>query len=79
MIQLIAHPLRNMILGVVRPGWLRLVGPWLPKLPLGWQDLCRELRPRKFRWGWALFLAIVLLLLMGELGPSASAIALLLQ
>ena len=79
MIQLVAYPLKNMILGAVRPGRLRWIGPWLPKLPLGWQDLWRELRPRKFRWGWALLLAIVLLLLMGELSPSASAIALLLR
>ena len=63
------------ILNIVRPGRLRWVGPWLPKLPLGCQDLWRELRPRKFRWGLALLLAIVLFLLMGECGPSASLIA----
>jgi hypothetical protein len=78
MIQLVAYPLKNMILGAVRPERLRWVGPWLPKLPLG-RQLWRELQPRKFRWGWALLLAIVLLLLMGELSPSASAIALLLR
>jgi hypothetical protein len=32
------------------------------------------MRPRKFRWGLAFFLAIVLFLLMGEFGPSASMI-----
>jgi hypothetical protein len=72
MIQLIAYPLKNVILGAVRPGRLRWVGPWLPKLPLGWQDLWCEMRPRRFRWGLALVLAIALFLLMGECGPSAS-------
>jgi hypothetical protein len=74
MVQLVAYPLMNMILGTVRPGRLRWVGPWLPKLPLGWHDLWRELRPRKFRWGWVLLLAVVLFLLLGECGPSAATI-----
>jgi hypothetical protein len=69
--QLVPYPLKNMILGAVRPGRLRWVGPCLPKLPFGWQDLWREMRPRKVRWGWMLLLAIVLLILVGEIGPSA--------
>ena len=79
MIQLVAYPLMNRILGAVRSGRLRWVGPRLPRLALGWQDLWRELRPRRIRWGWALLITLVLLLLMGELSPSASAIDLLLQ
>jgi hypothetical protein len=75
MMQLIAYPIKNVILGAVGPGRLRWVGLWLPKLPIGWQDLWREMRPRKFRWGLALFLAIVLFLLLGECAPAASLIA----
>jgi hypothetical protein len=74
-IQQVTYPLKSIILGAVRPGRLRWVGPWLPKLSLGWQDLWREMRPRKFRWGLALFLAIVLFLLLGECAPAASLIA----
>lgn len=77
MMQLVYNPLKNIVLGAVKPGWLRWVGLWLPKLSLGWQDLWRELRPRTFRWGLAVFLAIVLFLLMGECGPSVSTIAVL--
>jgi hypothetical protein len=36
-----------------------------------------EVRPRKLRWGWALLLAIAIVLAMGELGPAASAIIVL--
>ena len=75
MTQLVGYPLKNVILGAVRPGRLRWVGPCLPRLPLGWRDLWREMHPRRFRWGLALILAIVLFLLMGECGPSASLIA----
>jgi hypothetical protein len=75
MIQLVSYPLKNAILGAVRPGRLRWVEPWLPRLPLGWQDLWREMRPRKIRWGWVLVLAIAMVLAMGECGPAASAIA----
>lgn len=75
MMQLVYNPLKNIVLGAVRPGRLRWVGPWLPKLSFGWRDLWREMRPRKFRWGLALFLAIILFLLIGEYGPSASLIA----
>jgi hypothetical protein len=75
MIQLVAYPIKNVILGAVRPERLRWVGSWLPRLSFGWRDLWHEMRPRKFRWGLALFLAIVLFLLLGECGPSASLIA----
>lgn len=75
MIQLVAYPLKNVILGAVRPGRLRWVGPWLPSLPLGWQDLWRGMRPRRFRWGWALLLASAIVLAMGEFGPAASAVS----
>lgn len=74
MIQLVAYPLKNVILGAVRSGRLRWVGPRLPRLPLGWQDLWRELRPRRIRWGWVLLLAVVLFLLLGECGPPAATI-----
>ena len=74
MVQLVAYPLKNMILGAVRPGRLRWVGPCLPKLPLGWQDLWRGMRPRKIRWGWVLLLAVAIVLAMGEFGPAASAV-----
>jgi hypothetical protein len=59
------------IYSVVRPGQLDWLGQRLPRLPLGWRDLWRERRPRKSRWHLALVLPIVLLLLMGECGPSA--------
>ena len=77
MIQRVTFPLKNFILGAFRPGRLRWVGLWLPKLPLSWQDLWREMQPRRFRWGAALILAIVLFLLMGECGPAVSTIAVL--
>jgi hypothetical protein len=47
----------------------------VPKITLDWQTFWREGRPRKFRWGWALLLAVAIVLAMGELGPAASAIA----
>jgi hypothetical protein len=71
-IEQVTYPLKNMILGAVRPGRLRWVGAWLPKLSLEWQDLWREMRPRRIRWGWVLLLAVVLFLLMGECGPSTA-------
>jgi hypothetical protein len=72
--QMVTYPLKNIILGVVRPGRLRWVGPWLPRLPLNWQDSWRALRPRRIRWAWALLLAIAIVLVLGELGPAASAL-----
>ena len=63
------------IYGVVRPRRMRWVGPWLPRIDFNWQGLKREMQPLKIRWGWALLLAIVLVLLMGECGPAASSLA----
>ena len=68
------YPLKSIILGAVRPGRLRWVGPWLPRLAPGWQDSWRAMRPRRIRWVWALLLAIAIVLVLGELGPAASAI-----
>ena len=70
----VSHPLKNVILGVGRPGRLRWRGPWLPGMSLGWRDLLREMPPFKIRWGWVLLLAIALVLAIGELGPAASVI-----
>jgi hypothetical protein len=70
-----AHMQRALtIFGIVRPDRLRWVGPSLPRLPFGWQDLWHELRPRKIRWLWVLLLAIAIVLVIGEFGPAASAI-----
>jgi hypothetical protein len=69
------YPLNHAILGVAGLGRLRWVRPCLPRLPLGWRDLWCEMRPRKFRWGLALILAVFIVLLMGEFGPSASLLA----
>ena len=75
MIQWVSYPLKKVILGTVGPGRLRWPGPWLPRMTFGWQELKRKMQPFKVRWGWALLLAIVLVLAMGEWGPAASAIA----
>lgn len=72
MMQQVSRPLKNAILGAVRPERLRWGGLWSPRLSLGWQDLWREMRPRKFRWGLALILAIALFLLLGECSSTAS-------
>ena len=77
MIQLITYPLKNVILGAVRPGRLRWIWPRLPRMDWDWRGLWRELRPRKFRWGWALLLAIAFVLILGECGPAAGAVAFL--
>jgi hypothetical protein len=69
--------INSIMLGAVTPGGLPWVGPKVPKLPLGWRNRWRAMRPRKFRWGPALILAIFLFLLMGECGPSASVIPVL--
>jgi hypothetical protein len=74
MMETISYPLRNFISGIVRPGRSRRVGSWLPKMTFGWQELKREMQPLRIRWGWALLLAIALVLAMGELGPAVSAI-----
>jgi hypothetical protein len=70
-----SYPLRNIVLGVVKPARLHWLGPWLPWVTFGWQDLKRAKRPLKIRWGWVLLLAIAIVLAMGEYGPAASAIA----
>jgi hypothetical protein len=75
MIQQFYYPLKNAILGAVWPGRLPWISPCLPRLPIGWRDLWREMRPRKFRWGLAVILGIVLVLLMGEYAPTASLLA----
>jgi hypothetical protein len=75
MIQMVTYPLKNVILNMVRLGWLDWLGPWPPRMNFRWQDLWREMRPLKIRWGRVLLLAIALVLIMGELGPAASAIA----
>jgi hypothetical protein len=75
MIRTIPYPLRNIIYGIAKPRRLRWVGSLLPRMTFAWQDLKREMRPLRIRWGWALLLAIVLVLAMGECGPAASAVA----
>ena len=75
MIQQFCYPHIYVILGTVRPGRLRWIGPCLPGLSIGWRDLWHEMRPRKFRWGLAVILGIVLFLLMGEYSPAASLLA----
>jgi hypothetical protein len=67
MMQTIAYPLRNFVSGIFQPGRLR-------KMTFGRQELRREMQPLKIRWGWALLLALALILAMGELGPAVSAI-----
>jgi len=61
--------------GIVRPRRLRWLGPGLPRMVFSRQDLQRERRPFKIRWGWALLLAMALVLAMGEWGPAVSAMA----
>jgi hypothetical protein len=79
MIEALTYPLKSFVRGIIEPGQLRWPGPWLPRLPLGWQqELWREMRPRRVhRWGWVLLLAIAIVLAIGELGPSASAVLVL--
>jgi hypothetical protein len=74
MIEPMSNPRRNIILGLIKPGWLRWFGPWPPRMTLGRQDIKREMYPLKIRWGWVLLLAIAMVLAMGEWGTVASAI-----
>lgn len=75
----LTYPIKAFVRGTIEPGQLGWLGLWLPKLPLGWHDLWREMRPRRIRrWGWVLLLAIAIVLAMGELGPVASTVAALL-
>jgi len=75
MLQWVSYPLKNVILGTVRAWRLRWLGPWLTRMAFAWQERKREMQPLKIRWGWALLLAIVLVLAMGEWGPAALAVA----
>ena len=78
MIRTLAYPLRSFLLGAVESGGLRWLGPRLPRLPLWWRELWPEMRPRRIkRWGWVLLLAVAIVLATGELGPAASAVAVL--
>ncbi len=71
----LTYPLKSFVQGTIEPGQLRWLGPWLPRPALGWQDLWREVRPRRIhRRGWVLLLTIAIVLAMGELGPVASAV-----
>lgn len=75
MIGSVSDRLRTIILAIVGPGWLRWLGPSSPRMTLGGQDPNREMHPLKTRWGWVLLLSIVMVLVLAECGPAASAIA----
>jgi hypothetical protein len=75
MMKMISWPLQRIALSLSQAGGMRPIGSWLIKMRYGWQGLQQEMRPFQVRWGWALLLAIVLVLAMGELGPAASAVA----
>jgi hypothetical protein len=42
MMRLVSYPLKNIILGAVRPGRVRWLGPWLPRMTLVLQ---RKVKP----------------------------------
>jgi hypothetical protein len=63
------------VYGIVRPRRLRWLRPGLPRMIFSRQNLKRERRPFKIRWGWALLLAVALVLVIGEWGPAVSAFA----
>lgn len=70
----LTYPLKSFVQDTIAPGRLRWLGPWLPRPAMGWQELWREMRPRRIRrWGRVLLLAIAIVLAIGELGPVASA------
>ena len=76
MMKTLTYPLRSFMLSAVESGGLRWLGPRWPRLPLWWRELWPEMRPRRIkRWGWVLLLAIAIVLVAGELGPVASAVA----
>lgn len=75
MTKMMPYPIVGIVLGMMKPWRLRWPGPWLPETSFGWQDLKRKAGPFKIRWRWVLLLALALLLVMGEFGPAASAIA----
>lgn len=75
MFQTLSYPLKNAVLGAVSGGRLHWLGLRLSRLILEWQDLKRRTKPLRIRWGLALLLAVVLVLVIGECSPAASAIA----
>jgi len=75
----ISYSPKNTVLNAIRAGWLCWIGLWMPRTTLEQQDLQSGMRPFRIRWGWVLLLAVILVLMMGEYGPAASAIAALPQ
>jgi hypothetical protein len=67
------YPARDVTWGIRRLVGLRPAPMWPARLGPEWQQLRRAMRPIRIRWGWVLFLAIVLVLSMGECGPTVSA------
>lgn len=75
MTRIIPYPIVGIVLRTMKPWRLSRLGSWLPETTLVCQDLQRESGRLKTRWKWVLLLALALLLVMGEFGPAASAIA----
>ena len=73
MIRTISYPLKNMVFGVIRPGLQRWIGIAIPRMTDAWQGLKREMGLLKIRWALVLVLALAFVILLGELGPAASA------
>lgn len=69
------YPMQAAILGMLRPGRLRWLGPPLPRMTLGGRHPRPAADPFGFRWGWVVLLAIAIVLAMGECTPAASAAA----
>ncbi len=74
MMRIVSYPFRNVVFGVVRPGLQHWIGTAIPRMTDGWQELRREMGPLKIRWAVVLVLALAFVILLGELGPAASAI-----
>jgi hypothetical protein len=74
MIRMRSYPLRNVVFGVVRPGLQRWIGIAIPRMTDGWQELRQQIGPLRIRWAVVLVLALAFVILLGELGPAASAI-----
>lgn len=74
MMRTISYPFKNIVFGVIRPGLQRWIGIALPGMADGWQGLKREMGPFKIHWVLVLVLALAFVILLGELGPAASAI-----
>ncbi|MFN2241181.1 MAG: hypothetical protein ACK2U2_02755 [Anaerolineae bacterium] len=75
MTKTIPYPIVGIVLRMIKPWRLSWLDRWLPEASFVQQDLKRESSPFKIRWAWVLLLAITILLVMGEFGPAASAIA----